>query len=126
MPEKQQFVHNCVLVRSHVIDIGDKPVRSLSPGGSYGHAIELVRNLALWPLEFLVRTKVKDTRQLQYRNTNRPREWAFKTRLHPNHGDKQVALLECVGKKSGKDELFTTLSSDAGYVDTLTLEIKID
>ena len=122
----EQFVNNSVLITSRILQEESSLAHKLRPGNTYGHTIELGRNLALWPLEFLLESSVKDTQQISYVGTHRPREWVFRTQLDPFHGDKQTAILACNGKRSGEDEIVTHVSSNSGHRDTLTVPVEIE
>ena len=82
--------------------------------------------MGLWPLEIEVRTKIKNENQLMYLKTGYYHEWPFEVSLQPFHGDARTAILTCTAKDSGVNELFTTIISDSGYKDTVSLEIEIE
>jgi len=118
---------NSVLVRDRIlIQNSDRVASVLMCGVSYGHNINFVRNMALWPLELEVRTTIKNENQLTYLETGRYNEWIFEVSLQPFHGDARTAVLLCMKKESGVDEVFTTIISDSGYEDKVSLEIVIE
>jgi hypothetical protein len=125
--QKEQFVMNTVLVRSRILfEKSDKVASTLHPGFAYGHNIEFVRNMALWPLELQVHTKIKNEDQLRYLNTNSGWEWGFEVSLPPYHGDQRTAVVDCLNNISGTDDLFTSILSNAGYRDTVSIQIEIE
>ena len=125
--EISQVVNGCILVSSRVVLESPPDVaRRLRAGIAYGHSIVFEKNLALWPLEFAVVSEIKHENQLTYQQTGGPRHWAFMTSLLPYRGEKQTALLLCIGNKVGHDELQTTIACNTGIEALLTLEVEIE
>lgn len=99
--------------------------KRLREGIAYGHTIVFEKNLALWPLEFIVVSEIKDEHQLKYGREG-SRQWSFETSILPNRGDEQTALLLCVENKSGHDELKTEILSNTSNETELVLELEIE
>jgi hypothetical protein len=131
---QERCVLNFIVVRNRILDAQHRPVRKIHafPDGSghstqYIHGIELVKNLSLWPVEVNVRSLLQTEVQLRYVQTAAATEWEFKTALLPNRGySEQYALLECVKKTSGQEEVSSNFQTDGGYADDLALRIEIE
>lgn len=100
--------------------------RRLRNGIAYGHSIVFEKNLALWPLDFNVVSEIKQEKQLIYKQTGGPRHWEFTASILPYRGEKQTALLLCIGNKVGHDELRTTIACNTGNEALLILEVEIE
>lgn len=123
--QTEALIHNCLHIRSSVLE-GEQVARKLIPGQTYGHSIEFLKNMALWPLELRVETDIAHSHQLEYLNTQTPKEWICVVTLHPNHRDKKVALLYCIQRETGEDEIRTRVISNAGFEDSVTVGVEID
>ena len=127
-----KFVLNCTLAQTRVLKlVSSKSVRSLvskSSGGqgSYGHGVELVRNLALWPVLVRVESSLAEG-QLCYKDTPEPHKWLIEITIQPNRGSREiVGLLECEKKLSGRDGILVTFSNQRGDADSVFLEVMVD
>ena len=130
---QERCVLNCIVVRSQMLDARHQPVKKLHvvidlvKPTQYLHAIELVKNLSLWPIRVSVRSELQAPSHVKYVRTTADNEWVFETSLLPNRGfSEQTALMEFKREGSGREEVSTVLLTDSGYTDNLSLPIEFE
>ncbi len=126
MPIRREVILNCILVQSGTLDPSHRFVDVFHPASNYLHAVELVKNNGLWPLEVVVQSTLQTQQQLSYLRTGAPQKWEFSATVLPDGGfPEQAALLDCVAKTSGREEVTTTFTADTGFKDRLSIEVRI-
>jgi hypothetical protein len=122
----EQFVFNCILVKTHVVDAQGKDIKELKLGGTYGHLVECCKNYAVWPLEVDVIAKVVEPDQLVFVEAGREvPSWGYSATLPPNYGaGERSSTLVYKVKKSTK-ALIQTVVSLLERSDVLSLELRL-
>lgn len=118
MPTRREVMLNSLLVRIDTLDASHNSVDEFHPSLNYLHAVELVRNNGLWPVEVAVQSTLRTQQQLAYLRTGSAQKWDFSATVLPDSGfPEQNALVDCVARVSGKEEITTTFTSDTGFRD---------
>ena len=126
MPTRREVMLNAILVRIDSLNASHQCVDEFHPATNYLHAVELVKNNGLWPIEVVVQSTLQTEQQLAYLRTGTPQKWNFSATVFPDGGfPEQTALLDCIAKVSGKEEIMTTFTTDTGYRDRMAIEVRI-
>ncbi|MGH9628640.1 MAG: hypothetical protein ACRD7E_09925 [Bryobacteraceae bacterium] len=122
----EQFVGNCVWVRSHVLD-QKRIVTKLRPGGTYGHILTAV-NESVWTLDVSFDSRIDDDdgEQAVYEGTDKPAEWKFQKTLRPSREKESSQILSCKQKTSGTTVIDTKVATNNNLSDVLCLDLKIE
>jgi hypothetical protein len=130
---QERCVLNCIVVRTQMLDAQHQPVKKLHVVIDlvnpirYLHAIELVKNLSLWPVRVSVRSELQVPSQVRYVRTAGENEWVFETSLSPNRGlSEQTALMEFKQEGAGREDVSTIFLTDSGFTDNLVLPIDFE
>jgi hypothetical protein len=119
-----RIVLNSVVVRNQVFDGDGNRVQSLVGGKMYKHSLELVRNLALWDLQFDILSEVSPGAGFHFLGDEL--KWGFTTELAPDEGEREhVEALVCRTGRPGYDRVATKFACDSGHQDSMTLELTV-
>lgn len=123
--KNDRLVLNSVHVKNRVLASDGQPTNALTPGGTYGHTVEVLRNYAVWPITVDAQSTIASNDQISFQSS--PSRWDFSAELLPNHGlGPRTEIVYCRARTSGKDEIFTRFTLSSGHVDTMTLELRVE
>jgi hypothetical protein len=126
MPTRREVMLNSILVRIDSLDASHECVDEFHPASNYLHAVELVKNNGLWPVDLVVQSSLQSQQQLAYLRTGGPQKWEFSATVLPDGGfPEQTALVDCVAKVSGREEITTIFTTDTGFRDRMAIEVRI-
>ena len=119
-----------VEIETKVLDNGSlEAVRRVNPGTAYGHNITIGKLSALWPVPIAIKSTLRDTRQLAFRERDEESSssWQWETTLFPDRvAGENTKLLVCAPKKvRNKDKIVVKVKGDDREED-LSLEVPIE
>src|ERR1700682_574044 len=122
----EQFVFNCILIKTRVVDDRGKVTQELQLGSTYGHGVECYKNYALWPLEVDVITKLQEPDQLVFVEGGREvPSWSYRTILQPNFADGERTTFLLYKIKKSTKALVQIGVWLLGRSDVLSLELRL-
>jgi hypothetical protein len=126
MSRRRQVMLNSLLVQIDTLDPRHNSVEEFHTNSNYLHSVEVVKNNGLWPVEILVRSTLPTPDQLSYLRTGASQKWEFSASVLPDGSfTEQSALVDCLARVSGKEQITTTFNSDSGFLDRMTIEVRI-
>jgi hypothetical protein len=120
----RERIAGCIGLRTSVKGDDGRPLSRLQVNGNYGHAVELYKNFALWPLQLMVSSDIASEDQIGFVNDSK--HWDFSVELHPNRGhSEQTRLLKCLKRTSGRDQISVTISINENSQERVTIDLDI-